>query len=197
MPILRPLGYIPTTNPEAGSVYVYVNAANNLATRDSTGLIKTYSTGVTPEEVQDIVGALIQASATISPNYDDVNNRLTLDLIEAYLTEALGDARYSLLSHIHALATQSTDGFMSAADKFKLDNSTMPLALKNTTFLVSSSNVVFTNIPSLTANVVAGKHYRGQILLPFSAAATTTGIAFALTKSASASGQLTGDVSAP
>jgi len=38
-----------------------------------------------------------------------------------YLTQAEADALYSLLAHVHANATGSVAGFMSAADKSKLD----------------------------------------------------------------------------
>lgn len=38
-----------------------------------------------------------------------------------YHTDARGDARYSLLGHTHSNATTSVAGFMSAADKTKLD----------------------------------------------------------------------------
>lgn len=38
-----------------------------------------------------------------------------------YLTDARGDALYSLLNHTHSAVTTSVSGFMSAADKTKLD----------------------------------------------------------------------------
>jgi len=65
MPFLRPLGYIPTTNPSDGA-YLYLNASNGLETRDSTGAIRTYAVGVTPEEVQDIIGLNLQSSSALS-----------------------------------------------------------------------------------------------------------------------------------
>jgi hypothetical protein len=75
MPFLRPLGYIPTSNPSDGA-YLYLNAANGLETRDHTGAIRTYATGVTPEEVQDIIGSSFIDSATIDFTYDDVLNQM-------------------------------------------------------------------------------------------------------------------------
>lgn len=48
-----------------------------------------------------------------------------------YHTDARGDARYSQLGHTHSNATTSVDGFMSAADKTKLDG-VAPGATANT-----------------------------------------------------------------
>ena len=44
------------------------------------GTVFTLSTGVTPEEVQDIVGAMIQEGAGIDVNYDDPLNIITISI---------------------------------------------------------------------------------------------------------------------
>lgn len=122
-------------------------------------------------------------------------NHLTQDdPHQQYMTQAECDADFAIVTHVHGTATTTVAGFMSPTDKAKLDVVTSPIVLKNEDYISSSSNTVFSNIPSLTMNVVAGKQYSVKMKIPYSAAATATGIDFALTKSAVASGQLAGKV---
>lgn len=73
----------PTTNPEAGKVFLYV-VGSSYRMKNSSGTVFTFATGITPEDVQDIVGTFIAAgSSKLSINYDDVNNVLILDVVPA------------------------------------------------------------------------------------------------------------------
>lgn len=51
-----------------------------------SGSYQTLATGVTSEEVEDIIGAFIQGSADIGVNYDDPNNQLLLTLLNTSVT---------------------------------------------------------------------------------------------------------------
>lgn len=62
--------------PPAGFVTFYAQGAD-LKYIDEAGTIKTLATGVTPEDVEDIVGTFIQSSASIQWTYNDAANTLT------------------------------------------------------------------------------------------------------------------------
>lgn len=54
--------------------------------KDENGNIFTLATGVTQEEVEDIVAAFINSnSSTISTNYDDAGNLLSIDVVQSAL----------------------------------------------------------------------------------------------------------------
>jgi hypothetical protein len=72
---------IAPTIPTSNKVRVYVNTNGNLCSIDDSGNILVYSTGITQEEVEDIVGNLIQSSTSVSVNYDDAGDLLSLDVI--------------------------------------------------------------------------------------------------------------------
>lgn len=123
-------------------------------------------------------------------------HELAADPHTIYLKQSEGDSLYVPLSHIgsggtqHANATTTTSGFMSGADKTKLDGLTSDVVLITTASLTSSSNTVLTNISELSINVQAGKTYIFEALLRFQTAATTTGIGLAM------GGTSTGEVTA-
>lgn len=70
-------------NADAGEKKLYFTVGGSLASIDESGVIQTYSTGVTPEEVQDIVGSFITTSGSIQVTYNDVANLMQLDLIQS------------------------------------------------------------------------------------------------------------------
>ena len=69
---------IPSTN----KVKIYVNTSGNLESIDEVGTVKTYSTGITAEQVQDIVGAMFIDTSTIDVSYDDSGNVISLSVIQ-------------------------------------------------------------------------------------------------------------------
>ena len=78
--------------PSTGNSIIYVEN-NQLKSVGSDGLTRVYSTGITPEEVQDIVASLVQAGSGISVVYDDPNNSLTISsTITQYTDEQAQDA---------------------------------------------------------------------------------------------------------
>lgn len=77
------LGGDPTNSPPAGFVFLYV-VGSSYRMKLSNGSVLTFATGVTPEDVQDIVGTFLAAgSSKVSLNYDDVNNVLIVDVVSA------------------------------------------------------------------------------------------------------------------
>jgi PIN domain nuclease of toxin-antitoxin system len=71
--------------PESGYLRLYPTSSG-WKYKDSSNNEFTLSTGVTFEEVEDIVGNLIQSTSTINVTYDDVGNLLTLDVIQSAIS---------------------------------------------------------------------------------------------------------------
>jgi len=69
----------PTTN----HVRIYVGPSGLLRSIDDAGVVTTYDPGLTAEQVQDIVGALMIDSASIDFDYDDTANTLTATVLPA------------------------------------------------------------------------------------------------------------------
>lgn len=102
------------------------------------------------------------------------------------LLVALGKIQAQINGHFgsggssHLDATTTTSGFMSGADKTKLDGLISDVILFITSALTSTSNVTFTTIPALQIPVVAGKRYKFESYLLFDSNATTTGITISI-----------------
>lgn len=89
-------------------------------------------------------------------------------------------------------ATTSTSGYLSAADKTKLDSVPSFKVVKSTATTSTTSNTVLSNITGLAVTCTAGKVYELKFRIPYTVAATTTGIIFALTKDGTLAGTLVG-----
>ena len=68
-------------NPVSGRVRVFINASGNLCSVDSAGTVVVYGTGVTAEIVEDIVGALLQDTASVNVTYNDAGAAITMDVL--------------------------------------------------------------------------------------------------------------------
>jgi hypothetical protein len=72
----------PTETVDSGEAYFWLEGTS-VKYKDDTQTIKTLATGVTPEEVQDIIGTFITAgSSKVSVTYNDAGNTLTIDVVE-------------------------------------------------------------------------------------------------------------------
>jgi hypothetical protein len=71
------------TNADVGEKKLFVTTGGSLASIDEVGAIDIYSTGVSAEEVQDIVGALVIDSASVTKNYNDASNTLALSVVQS------------------------------------------------------------------------------------------------------------------
>jgi len=122
----------------------------------------------------------------ISGKANTVHSHVTGDVTG--LDSALGQK--SDVSHGHAVATQAVDGFMSAADKTKLDNFAQEILRVNGQDLFSTSNTVLTNISNLSLAVEAGFAYKFNMLILYSSNNASNGIAFAMTTTSGAGGEI-------
>ena len=71
----------PPPTPDTGKVRVYVNSGGTLASVDDAGVVTTYGAGVTQEQVEDYVGALLQDSSSVDVTYNDAGNAVTFTVI--------------------------------------------------------------------------------------------------------------------
>lgn len=108
--------------------------------------------------------------------------------------QAIGDVAYSPINHTHADATPSTSGFMSAADKSKLDGLVNDVVTITNANVSNSSNNTFSTLDQLALTVVAGRVYVFEFLLRFQTAANATGIGMSI--GGTASGSLTANANA-
>lgn len=71
----------PSDDPNSGKNALYF-VGDELRYKNPSGTVFTLSTGVTAEQVEDIVGALISGSADIGVSYDDPGDSLDLSLLD-------------------------------------------------------------------------------------------------------------------
>lgn len=72
----------PTETVDSGEAYFWLEGTS-LKYKDDTQTINTLATGVTPEEVQDIVGAFLTGgSSKVSVVYNDGADTMTIDVVE-------------------------------------------------------------------------------------------------------------------
>lgn len=101
---------------------------------------------------------------------------------------------YATIGHTHADATTVASGFMSAADKVKLDGITNDIFYKTTAALTNSSNSTLTSITELGIPVVAGNAYRFRFWILYRSTQNTTGLVVAMTNTAGATGTLSANL---
>lgn len=71
--------------PSTGKVKYFTNTSGEWCSINESGTVKVYAEGVTPEQVQDIVGAFFNDSTTIDVTYDDAGNAITAEVIQTAL----------------------------------------------------------------------------------------------------------------
>lgn len=98
-----------------------------------------------------------------------------------YLTPAEGDAAYAALAHGHSSATTSAAGYMSAADKTKLDSlSTDPWTWLKLASASVVSTTAYANVSGMSFTAQANTAYLVEVVGAYQTAATTTGIGLTL-----------------
>lgn len=185
-----------------GEASIQVDETGTLCTVTVDG-VKRYSTGITTEDVQDIVGGMVQAAAPLQATYDDANDRLVisapvasastsglmstadkvkLDGLIQYLVKGTApvsvvynNADKSITISI-GTATQSSDGLLSKEDKTKLDGYKIPKLTKTTSDLYTSSAYNYTTVSELTHTLESGKSYRVTGLIKYRTTSATTGL---------------------
>jgi hypothetical protein len=127
-------------------------------------------------------------------------HELAADPHPTYLKQTETDLLYVPVSHIgsggsqHANATTTTSGFMSAADKVKLDGITNDVFYKTTAALTNSSNVTLTNISELGIPVVVGRVYKFRTWILYRSSNSTTGLVLGVTNIGGATGTLSANL---
>lgn len=108
---------VPT--PPSGKVINFCGLDGVWRTKQENGSITIYQSGLSPEEVQQIVAAFFTPSATINVTHDDPNNILTAEVIQSaiqhgnlsdlnldhhtqYLNNSRGDSRYYTQTQLNA-----------------------------------------------------------------------------------------------
>jgi hypothetical protein len=107
--------------PTAGKVRFFANSGGTLSSVDDAGVVTTYGSGITQEQVEDYVGALLQDSSTINVTYNDAGNAVTFDVLAggvdhnslANLTTGNPHTQY-LLSSAAATTYQPLDSDLTA-----------------------------------------------------------------------------------
>lgn len=73
----------PTEIVDAGEAYFFLDGAS-IKYKDSSQVVRTLATGVSPEDVQDIIGTFITSgNSRLTVNYNDAGNSLVLTVVEA------------------------------------------------------------------------------------------------------------------
>lgn len=129
-------------NASAGDIVIFVGTDGVLRSKDESGNITVYATGISPEEVQDIIGSTLVDSASIDFNYDDPTNTITATVIQSavdhgsisglsdddhpqYLNESRGDTRYYTKTQLDAGQLDSryyTESEVNASLALKINN---------------------------------------------------------------------------
>lgn len=107
--------------PTTGKVRVYVGTGGTLQSVDDAGVVTIYGAGLTQEQVEDYVGALLQDSSTVNVTYNDAGNAVSFDVIAggidhnslANLTTGNPHTQY-LLSATAATTYQPLDSDLTA-----------------------------------------------------------------------------------
>jgi hypothetical protein len=116
VPVLRGAGIAPVTTADPAYVTMQQLVATHAAQKASAGQLGHVRVG----SGLSIDGDGILSASTGVTDHGALTG-LSDDDHPQYFNTARGDARYSQLSHTHSNATTSSAGFMSAADKSKLD----------------------------------------------------------------------------
>jgi hypothetical protein len=87
----------PVETPDAGKLFFYI-VGSSVKYKTSDGNIFVLATGVSPEEVQDIVGSFISGTNGVSAVYSDASNTLVLSVNKAEIINDLGTGATDILS---------------------------------------------------------------------------------------------------
>jgi hypothetical protein len=144
--------------------------SNQLKSKGDDGVLRLYSTGVTPEEVQDIVGSFIVQGTGTSIVYDDVANTLTISsTITQYTDELAQDAIASLIQNGTGITWVYNDSLNTLTGTVSLSSFTTSNLSEGTNLyytdararasisVTDSSTIDFTySTGNITASVIVG-----------------------------------------
>lgn len=114
----------PTESVDPGEAYFWLDG-NSVKYKDDTQSVKVLATGVTPEEVQDIIGSFITSGNNrITAVYNDAGNTLVITLVESNIvhqnisgvgsnTHAQIDSHISNTSNPHSTTASQVGAYTS------------------------------------------------------------------------------------
>ncbi len=156
----------PVDSPAAGKIFLYT-VGTSIRYKDENGNVYILSTGVTPEEVEDIIGAILTDTSSIDFTYNDVGNQITAVVLPAgvdhnqllnfvankhidHTTVSIsagsgltggGDISANRTISMPAVGTASTYGSASQVPVITTDTQGRVSAVTNTTISITSSSV--------------------------------------------------------
>lgn len=92
--------YVESTEPSSppAGYLRFFHIGTTLRSKDSSGTVVTYSTGITQEQVEDYVGNLLTDSSTVNVTYNDAGNQITFDVIASAVNH---DALLNFVANEH------------------------------------------------------------------------------------------------
>lgn len=113
-------------NPPAGYLRLFADG-NTWKYVNSSGTVFTLSTGITPEEVQDIIGAALADTSTVNLTYNDAGDVITADVIPGGVNH---DALLNFVANEHvdhsAVAVNAGSGLTGGGDLTATRTISMP-----------------------------------------------------------------------
>ncbi len=159
--ILAPLGGL--LEQPSGVAVNFGTGNNNAARGDHTHaqLHEPVTVQSTTTVILGVTGQLLSGTTRLDPNPGAGKAALSSGVGGIYLNLGTGANQASAGNHGHTAATESSDGFMSAADKTKLDNFAMPSGVQvvstDTLHLDIDSRQILSGSVRLNPNPGAGK----------------------------------------
>lgn len=175
----------PSETVSSGEAYFWLEG-QTIKYKDDTQTVHSLATGVSPEEVQDIVGAFVSAGSNkLSVTYNDASNTLVIDVVPANIahsglsgvgtnTHTQIDSHLASTSNPHSTTASQVGadpiGSASAAQAFAIQRANHTGTQAATTIVEDSTHRFATDTekttwnakePSITATTSAD-YYRGD-----------------------------------
>jgi hypothetical protein len=134
--------------PTTGKVRIFVNTSGTVCSVDDAGVVTVYATGVTPEQVQDIIGGILTDTASVDLVYDDAADQIRATVLPAGVNH---DALQNFVANEHidhsAVSITAGTGLTGGGNL----TATRTLSIANTTVTAGTYGTA-TTIPSITVN---------------------------------------------
>jgi hypothetical protein len=159
------------TNPSNFETPTQLNA------RDAANRARANHTGTQLSNTISDFATTVRSTALTGLTLDN-NPIAATDTVLSGLGRTQGqiNAHFDLGGNVHAIATTVANGFMSAADKVKVDGLISDVVLRQTTALTNSSNSTLVIVSDLSIPVVNGLRYMFDFNILWDSANTNTGL---------------------
>jgi phage-related tail fiber protein len=134
--------------PTTGKVRIFVNTSGTVCSVDDAGLVTVYAAGVTPEQVQDIIGGILTDTASVDLVYDDAADQIRATVLPAGVNH---DALQNFVANEHidhsAVSITAGTGLTGGGNL----TATRTLSIANTAVTAGTYGTA-TTIPAITVN---------------------------------------------